>query len=147
VHPPLCPANLQTLYRAPLGSESLFGGLLTSTHQTLVQNMQVRPIVVNAPAPRARSPRRDRRPGSERGDQSFRRPHSQGPPRKPQQSRSQKRPSAPPQGPPAKRQSPAGASSFVSEPVPYPPAGGRARSKGQGGRSKGKGGPSGTPRQ
>jgi hypothetical protein len=51
-HPPLSQTNLQDLYRAPLNSESLFGGKLAEIHQQLVKNMQVRPILVTTPSDR-----------------------------------------------------------------------------------------------
>jgi hypothetical protein len=47
--PPLSTADLQELYRAPLHSESLFGGQLASTHQALVDWMQVRPVLIAPP--------------------------------------------------------------------------------------------------
>jgi hypothetical protein len=49
-HPPLNQSNFQDLYRTPLNSTYLLGGKLAYIHQELVQNLQVRPILVGAPS-------------------------------------------------------------------------------------------------
>jgi hypothetical protein len=140
-HPPLSQTNYQELYRAPLNSESLFGGLLEKTHQQLVQNMQVRPIIVNT----GERTRGERKPFKEKIDKTeFKRPYNQAPMKKQKQQRAQKRPYNAPQNTtsPAKRQSPAGASTFTFDSTNNPPPSGvgRNRGKNQGGRGKGKGG-------
>jgi hypothetical protein len=143
-HPPLNQANFQDLYRAPLNSASLFGGKLADIHQKLVQNMQVRPILVGSPhvsAPGERQSVMNRSGYSE--SQPFRKPAYQAPPKK---SRAQKRQSYLNQGPPAKRQAPAGTSSTSSDSKTPPSGTGRGRGKGQGGRGgKGRGGGHGAP--
>jgi hypothetical protein len=134
-HPPLNQANFQDLYRAPLNSTSLFGGKLADIHQKLVQNLQVRPILVGTP--------NENQSGMNRSNknlksQPFRKPFIQLPPKK---GRTQKRQNYLPQGPPTKKPAPAGSSSLQSEPTKNPPIAGKGRGTGLGGQSEiGRGG-------
>jgi hypothetical protein len=142
-HPPMNKSNFQDLYRAPLNSSSLFGGKLADIHQKLVQNLQVRPILVGAPGARQSVKNRN---GQNIESQQFRKPFSQGPPKK---SRAQKRQLYLNQGPPNKKQAPAGTSSSQLESSKNPspsPGSGKGRGRGQGGRGgKGRGGGTGAP--
>jgi hypothetical protein len=144
-HPPLSQSNFQDLYHAPLNSDSLFGGKLAEIHKQSVQNLQVRPIIVNSPSIPAYGERKSapNRTGYPTESRSFRKPY----PAPPKKQRAQKRQYYIPQGPPAKRYAPAGASSssLPSEPAPQGSGKSKRKSKSQGGRGKGRGGGPGAP--
>jgi hypothetical protein len=132
--PELLPADLQDLYRAPLRSESLFGGELASLHQSLVDKMQSRPLVVSSPGSR---PSVMDRLGPPPTDKRFKAPRG-----KPRKRKRPRHDSRSPKGTPAKQQTPAGVSSTETGVEPAPPSPGRGRGRGRGqnrGRGKGRG--------